>query len=36
METKVTTKGKILSGTVVSTKMKDTAVVVVERYEKHA
>jgi len=28
-------KGKILSGTVVSDKMKDTVVVVVERYEKH-
>lgn len=26
---------KILSGTVVSDKMKDTAVVLVERYEKH-
>ena len=30
-----TTKPKVLSGTVVSTKMKDTAVVLVERYEKH-
>lgn len=28
-------KGKVLSGTVVSTKMKDTVVVSVERYEKH-
>ena len=28
-------KPKILSGTVVSVKMKDTAVVLVERYEKH-
>ena len=26
---------KILSGTVVSDKMKDTVVVLVERYEKH-
>ncbi len=34
METK-THKKKILSGTVVSTKMKDTIVVLVERYEKH-
>ena len=30
-----TNKGRILSGTVVSTKMKDTAVVLVESYEKH-
>jgi len=30
-----TTKGKILAGTVVSDKMKDTIVVSVERYEKH-
>lgn len=29
------TKTKILSGTVVSNKMKDTVVVSVERYEKH-
>lgn len=29
------TKPKILSGTVVSTKMKDTVVVLVEKYEKH-
>lgn len=28
-------KPKILSGTVVSTKMKDTIVVSVEHYEKH-
>ncbi len=28
-------KSKILSGTVVSNKMKNTAVVLVERYEKH-
>ena len=28
-------KGKILTGTVVSNKMKDTIVVLVERYEKH-
>lgn len=30
-----TRKGKVLSGTVVSNKMKDTVVVLVERYEKH-
>jgi len=30
------TKGKILSGTVVSNKMKDTIVVKVDRFEKHA
>jgi small subunit ribosomal protein S17 len=29
-------KGKILAGTVTSNKMKDTVVVLVERYEKHA
>ena len=29
------TKGKVLTGTVVSDKMKDTIVVSVERYEKH-
>ena len=29
------TKGKTLSGTVVSNKMKDTIIVSVERYEKH-
>lgn len=28
-------KGKVLSGTVISNKMKDTIVVSVERYEKH-
>lgn len=28
-------KGKVLSGVVVSNKMKDTIVVLVERYEKH-
>jgi small subunit ribosomal protein S17 len=32
---KETHKPKILSGTVVSNKMKDTIVVSVERYEKH-
>lgn len=30
-----TRKGKVLTGTVVSDKMKDTIVVSVERYEKH-
>ena len=30
-----TTKKKVLTGTVVSNKMKDTIVVKVERYEKH-
>ena len=30
-----TTKGKVLTGTVVSDKMKDTVVVLVERYGKH-
>lgn len=35
MTTSVTHKKKILSGTVVSNKMKDTVVVLVERYEKH-
>ncbi len=34
MEKKIT-KAKVLSGTVVSDKMKDTIVVLVERYEKH-
>lgn len=33
-DTKIT-KGKTLSGTVVSNKMKDTIIVSVERYEKH-
>lgn len=28
-------KGKVLEGIVVSNKMKDTVVVLVERYEKH-
>ncbi len=28
-------EGKVISGKVVSTKMKDTAVVLVERYTKH-
>lgn len=28
-------KSKVFSGTVVSTKMKDTVVVLVERFEKH-
>ena len=28
-------EGKVLTGKVVSTKMKDTAVVLVERYTKH-
>ncbi len=35
METGKTKKPKILSGVVVSNKMKDTIVVSVERYEKH-
>ncbi len=35
-KTETTNKGKILSGTVTSNKMKDTVVVLVERYEKHA
>ncbi|MDB5194560.1 MAG: ribosomal protein small subunit ribosomal protein [Parcubacteria group bacterium] len=34
-KTETINKGKILQGTVVSTKMKDTVVVLVERYEKH-
>ena len=34
-ETQTIKKGKILTGTVVSDKMKDTVVVLVERYEKH-
>jgi len=29
------TKGKVLSGVVVSNKMKDTVVVLVTRYQKH-
>lgn len=35
MNTEKTTNPKVLSGTVVSNKMKDTAVVLVQRYEKH-
>lgn len=35
MEKTKLTKGKVLSGTVVSTKMKDTIVVKVDRFEKH-
>ena len=35
MNSAQTTKSKVFSGTVVSNKMKDTAVVVVERYQKH-
>lgn len=37
MKKEVTEKkaGKVLVGTVVSNKMKDTVVVLVERYEKH-
>ena len=35
MENTKKTKAKVLSGTVVSDKMKDTIVVSVERYEKH-
>ncbi len=35
MEKTKVTKGKVLTGTVVSTKMKDTVVVVIERYQKH-
>ena len=34
-KTKIT-KAKVLTGTVVSDKMKDTIVVLVERYVKHA
>ena len=34
-KTAPTPKPKVLSGTVVSNKMKDTVVVLVERYEKH-
>lgn len=30
-----TTKKKVLTGTVISNKMKDTVVVKVEKYEKH-
>lgn len=35
MEKTKTTRSKVLSGTVVSDKMKDTIVVLVERFEKH-
>lgn len=35
MNDKQPTRGKVLSGVVVSNKMKDTVVVSVERYEKH-
>jgi small subunit ribosomal protein S17 len=35
MTTEKQSKPKILSGTIVSDKMKDTVVVLVERYEKH-
>lgn len=35
MEATKTHKGKVLSGTVVSNKMKDTVVVEVQRFEKH-
>lgn len=35
MNNKQLTKSKVFSGTVVSDKMKDTIVVLVERYEKH-
>jgi len=35
MDTEKIKNPQILSGTVISNKMKDTAVVLVERYEKH-
>ena len=35
MDKKTNTKAKVLSGVVVSTKMKDTVVVLVTRYQKH-
>jgi small subunit ribosomal protein S17 len=35
ISTKKETKGRVFKGTVVSDKMKDTAVVKIERYEKH-
>ena len=35
MNTAKETKGKVLTGTVVSDKMKDTVTVLVERYQKH-
>jgi small subunit ribosomal protein S17 len=34
-ETKPTTQRRVLRGTVIATKMKDTATVAVERYVKH-
>ncbi len=33
--TEKTTKGRVLKGTVVATKMQDTCTVAVERYVKH-
>jgi small subunit ribosomal protein S17 len=35
MSTETTTKGRVLRGTVVSSKMTDTCTVAVERYVKH-
>ena len=35
MTTEINHKKKVFQGTVVSDKMKDTVVVLVERYEKH-
>lgn len=35
MNKEKTSKAKILVGTVISNKMKDTVVVLVERFEKH-
>jgi len=35
IEKKNINEGKVLSGKIVSTKMKDTVVVLVERYTKH-
>jgi len=35
MSTETNNKGRVLRGTVVSTKMKDTITVAVERYVKH-
>ncbi len=34
-QTTVTSKGRVLQGTVVSTKMTDTITVIVDRYVKH-
>ena len=34
-ETTVATKGRVLKGTVVGTKMQDTITVLVDRYVKH-